>query len=479
MGLRAQLLVGLVIIICGATVTIGVVTVWAMRQQSTQLQIAHGRILGHALAAVLGPQLSESRQRGIKLQRIVSRITGSGVILHVDVVDPRARVLVSDRHRVGEQVVSRTVVQSLGTKEQMIQLTDKLAGISTPIIADGKLAGAVMLEVPLGSEEARWTVFFWFLMGIDGLLLLLFVGIFLTLYVIRPVELMQQAASRVTRGDLSVRLVEQGVRELSSLAVSFNSMTSSVQQQLERLEQQRQQLASSREQVIRSEKLASVGRLAAGVAHEVGNPLQSIIGFTEMLSRGGLEPAEQKDLLERVEREAQRIHRIIRELLDYARPVEDAIEPVDLHQVVQQALQLVGPQQKLRRVDLTCSGLEELPRVAATTQRLVQVLVNLLLNAADAMQGQGAIDILGACRPDDERIELHIRNTGPAISPEERQQIFDPFFSTKEPGEGTGLGLCVAQSIVESYGGQLSLADGPQTTFVVVLRSWQDEKGSA
>ena len=271
-----------------------------------------------------------------------------------------------------------------------------------------------------------------------------------------------------------MRLSPQGAYELASLAESFNSMTASVEQQLERLARQQRELATSKEQLIRSEKLASVGRLAAGVAHEVGNPLQSIIGFSEMLVGQDLAGGQEKDFLGRIRDEANRIHRIIRELLDYARPVEDAMEPVDLAALVDQSLKLVAVQKKFREIKIVQKGLAALPPGAASSQRLVQVLVNIFLNAADAMAGQGTLTIIGH-ELEDGRVELRVSNSGPPIPPEDHGRIFDPFFTTKEPGAGTGLGLSVAQSIVESYAGRLTLSpDAPQTTFRLSLHRWSE-----
>ena len=217
-----------------------------------------------------------------------------------------------------------------------------------------------------------------------------------------------------------------------------------------------------------------MGRLAAGVAHEVGNPLQSIVGFTEILLSGGMSEEERADFLQRVRHETERIHNIIRELLDFARPQQDEPEPVKLAQVVEQSLQLVGPQKRLKAVVVVCDGLEDLPPVAASSQRLIQVLVNLLLNAADAMEGQGTITITGAYQEAEGMGEITVSNDGPPIPEQHRDQIFDPFFTTKDPGQGTGLGLAVASSIIERHGGTLELKSGDPPTFSIQLPIWKE-----
>lgn len=465
------MLLGMVLIMIAAAISVGAITVWATRLQATERQMRDGRMLGSVLAKVLTPALSEDTGR---LHRIVNSVTVGSTIREVDVVGPRNKVLASSKHAVGKRLNDRDLMQAARTAQQVVRAEEEsgLLAVCTPIFDARGVAGVVRIRVPWGPEGLSWPLLFWILMGIDGLLIVMFLWFVLTRYVIEPVRTMQTAAAQVTGGDLAVRLPERGAEELASLAGSFNAMTGSLLDKLHRLDVQRQELASSREQVIRSEKLASVGRLAAGVAHEVGNPLQAIMGYTDMLLHKELKLEERKDLLSRVDNETQRIHRIIRELLDYARPVEESIEPVPLEAVVEQAQQLVGPQRKLRGVTIESEGLSTLPAAAANTQRLVQVLVNLLLNAADAMSGEGKISIRGGHDEEGERVSVSVANDGPAIPPQDRARIFDPFFTTKEPGDGTGLGLSVAQAIVESYGGELVLAAEPETTFVITLATY-------
>jgi two-component system NtrC family sensor kinase len=475
-GLRTQLLLGMVLIVLAATVSVGVITSWATRSQVTKSQLTSARMLGKTVARILGAGFVGRRRatQAAWLHQAVTGMTAGTLVRRVDVVDRRERLLASSTGPAGGQLADPQLRLALRTERQVVRAAEDRLYISSPIFVGGQLTGAVRLELPLGISHLGWPTLFWVMMAIDGLLMVLFVGLVLTRYVLKPVAAMQQAATRVTQGDLSVRLKEEGGRELASLAASFNTMSASVQDQLARLELQRKELAASREQVIRSEKLASVGRLAAGVAHEVGNPLQAIMGFTDLLQQDKLPPDERKDFLARIERETQRIHRIIRELLDYARPVEDELEPVDLAAAVGQARQLVIPQKRLHDVSIDAEALGDLPAVAANTQRLVQVLVNLLLNAADAMEGEGKITI--SSEVDAQRVELRVANDGPLIPTADRGRIFDPFFTTKDPGAGTGLGLSVAQAIIESYGGRLLLAEGSVTCFVLSLHRWKQEQ---
>ena len=477
-GLRLQLLGGLSLIIGVASLSVGVITVWTMRQQVAQIELENARLLGQALANVLSISLRGKEKEGATLQRAVASIPASSAITAIEVVDRNMRVLV--RSHEGSEMPKRGagLTAAVTTGQQVVRIPDvesHILAVSTPIYSQGKLTGGVRLHLMLGPDRFGWPRLFWMLMVINGLVLVLFVALVVTRYVIRPVEAMQRAAAQASEGDLSVRLAAGGARELESLAGSFNEMTAAVQDQLARLDRQRQELATSREVLIRSEKLASVGRLAAGVAHEVGNPLQSIVGFTELLLSGDMSDEERADFLQRVRHETERIHHIIRELLDFARPVKDEPEPVKLAQVVEQSLQLVGPQKRLKEVEVTCRGLEDLPTVSANGPRLIQVLVNLLLNAADAMGGSGHITITGIHREAEGLGELTVSNDGAPIPEAHRDQIFDPFFTTKDPGQGTGLGLSVASSIIESHGGTLELTSADPPTFSIQLPVWKEE----
>jgi signal transduction histidine kinase len=485
-GLRGQLLVGLALILVVGGASLAMITSWTWRRQLADLQLASGRQLGLGLAHVIAHAFPAWPPDRGSLQQLVADVA-QGPLAELEVVDAELRVRASAAGALRLAASPAAPLEELQTAmrsgQQLVRVIEVVRGepggaaavaITTPIFVAGEVRGAVRALVPLDAGSFGWPALSWVLMLLDGALVVVFVAFVLTRYVIRPLDALRAAAREVAGGDLAVRLASGGASEFASLADSFNSMTASLREKLERLEQQRLELAASREHLIRSEKLASVGRLAAGVAHEVGNPLQAIIGFDEVLLAGGLEPAEQRAFLARGRDEAQRIHRIVRELLDYARPVEDAVEAVALAAVVEQSLQLVGPQQRLREVAVERVGLDAIPPVAANAPRLVQVLVNLFLNAADAMQGRGTLYLEGrsvaGATPDGARVELRVANSGPPIPPADRGRIFDPFFTTKEPGRGTGLGLSVAQSIVESYGGRLYLDEREsRTTFVIVL----------
>ena len=435
----------------------GLVGQWILKQELTGLQLSQARVLGPAVATVVAAVVDDAS----RLQRVVAELVDGPTINRVEIYDRHRKLIVSAQSSFGSHSAAARgpsgsapeLTRALGSGDLVSVIRDgdpPILDLFVPMAHKGRQWGVARVGVPLMGGQAGYRRIVISLMGLNVLVLLLFVALVVTRYVLRPIEAMGQAALQVAEGDLTVRLDQSGAAELASVAQSFNVMTDALRTKISQLEEQRQQ-------IIRSEKLASVGRLATGVAHEIGNPLQSIIGFAELLRNQDLDKDTSREFLNRLESEAQRIHETIRQLLDYSRPVVDDVTAVDLADVVDSALLLVSPQPRFRQVKITKTGLQQLPSIQGNAQRLSQVLVNLLFNAADAMEAGGLIQLQGEV--DQSAVQLRVVNDGPPIPIESREKIFDPFFSTKEPGQGTGLGLAVCRSIVESYGGQLSLAE--------------------
>lgn len=300
-----------------------------------------------------------------------------------------------------------------------------------------------------------------------GILLLAYVA--LTYLIVRPVENATRAAERMTEGHLEIDVPVRGAAEVSRLAVSFNRMArelrvdrAALAARVQDLERATHELEAAQQQLIRSEKLASVGRLSAGIAHEIGNPLAAILGFVELLRTTDLEPEEQQEFLRRIQAETERIHHIIRDLLDFSRraPEEDELHGhCDVREVVENAVKLVAPQKDLQGIDLQRRLPEDLPEVNGSADHLTQVLLNLLLNAADAVHGEG--DILIDVTSDEDHVTLAVVDSGPGIDESVLETLFDPFVTTKPTGKGTGLGLAVCHALMERMGGEIRASNEP------------------
>ena len=317
-----------------------------------------------------------------------------------------------------------------------------------------------------------------------ALALLVFAYMALTRLIVRPIEQLAEAADRVAGGARSMRVPKRGARELAELGASVQTMAerliaeeAGLVLKVEELTEMTRRNAEAQAQVVRSERMASVGRLAAGVAHEIGNPIAALVGMEELLLDGDLSPAEHRDFLLRMRRETDRIHTVIRDLLDFARPEghagsSDPPGPADVRDVVADVVALVRPQKEFRgvTVDVDVDGV---PSVGLPASRLTQVLLNLVLNAgasvatADPQGGRVTV----RARAEGPRVRIEVEDDGPGIDPVVRDRLFEPFVTTKEVGDGTGLGLAVCRGLVESVGGEIAV-DASYTEgarFVVLL----------
>jgi two-component system NtrC family sensor kinase len=211
--------------------------------------------------------------------------------------------------------------------------------------------------------------------------------------------------------------------------------------------------------------MASVGRLSAGLAHEIGNPLAAIQGMADLLLEGGLSPEEQRDFLTRMKRETERITGVLRDLLDFARPegmsssVKMPVVPADVAATVEDVFALLRPQKPFKSVTLSLDVEEELT-VTLSAPRLTQVLLNVLLNAGAAITGRGVRDadeVRVRLRRQGTLARIEVEDTGPGIPETIRGRIFEPFVTTKDVGEGTGLGLAVCRGVVEAAGGTIGV----------------------
>jgi C4-dicarboxylate-specific signal transduction histidine kinase len=244
---------------------------------------------------------------------------------------------------------------------------------------------------------------------------------------------------------------------------------------VERTRRDTTELRRLQAQVIQAEKLASLGQIAAGIVHELNNPLTSIIAYSEFLRRNAAtrEDADALERLGRIQEGAERILKFSRDLVSYARPATDVPGPVHLGEVLDKALVFCEHEFAERHVVAKLNGTRPTILVRGVAGQLTQVFVNLLTNAAHAMRNSGgALELAWSVAADGSQAIVEVVDLGEGIPAQDLERIFDPFFTTKAPGEGTGLGLSIVRSILEAHGGSMSAhpnQDGPGTTFRVVL----------
>jgi two-component system NtrC family sensor kinase len=330
---------------------------------------------------------------------------------------------------------------------------------------DGRIIGAMyvgLLEAPF--LETRNAITGWFLAAVlaataASLVLLLFV----TKLVLRPIGRITVMSQKVIEGDLSARVGIRPPGEMGLLCQTIDAMADAIAQREEQLKQ------ATRQQIGQSEKLASIGRLAAGVAHEINNPLTGVLTFSHLLREKENMTEQDRQDLDLIIHETARAAEIVRGLLDFARERPAVKEPLDVSEVTRQTLRLIRSQKPVKQVVIVEDLAEGLPRVDADMNQLQQVLINLSLNACEAMPNGGTLLISTLAQ--DDKVLVRLTDTGCGIKKEHLGRIFDPFFSTKPVGKGTGLGLSVSYGIIQQHGGSIEVEseEGKGSTFTVVL----------
>jgi len=304
----------------------------------------------------------------------------------------------------------------------------------------------------------------------------------------KPVRMLIRETKKIAAGDLSARVPEVSDDEIGVLARTFNRMARDLEvarsellewgRTLEdRVRQKTQELQRAQHQILQVEKMASLGKLAAVVAHEINNPLSSVVTYAKILVRRLRsheltdECRENLEYLESIASEATRCGEIVSQLLAFARRRGGEFGPTNINQVVEKSLFLVHHKLELTNVEPKTELAENLPEIIADSSQIQQALMALLINACQAMEDTGGEVRLSTRRSESGGVEVEVADTGPGMPPEVAQHAFEPFFTTKEQGEGIGLGLSVVYGIVERHGGTIRLdtAIGKGCRFVISL----------
>jgi two-component system, NtrC family, sensor kinase len=303
----------------------------------------------------------------------------------------------------------------------------------------------VALDIPSG----HWIV----IVAAGGAVAICFVTLIVMLVLIqRPLEELKRVIGRVSDGDLGSRVdFAERNDDVGQLGQQFNEMIRQLEEnraEIERLHQR---------EMARAEHLATIGELAAGLAHEIRNPLAGIAGVVEVIGRELPPESSSRAVLPDVQSEIQHIQAILNDLLAYARPRPPEFHPADLNATVEQAVFLARQQVRTKPIEITLEPEKRLPRVLHDPVQVQQVILNLLLNGIQAISNQGKIEV--ALRQEREYAVVRIRDNGKGISRESLPRIFKPFFTTRK--EGTGLGLPLARGIVESHKGRIEVTSEP------------------
>jgi two-component system NtrC family sensor kinase len=356
----------------------------------------------------------------------------------------------------------------------------QIVSIAIPILNQNRIQGgigAIISLVALQKKIRRYhqPIYLYILINTVVLTIMGLYRIF-RLY-LRPINRIVRQADDFQEDTDPFFSFRQEDNELQRLSFALNRMLNKIARDKKKLqdtvislERANTELQNAQREVIGAEKMASVGRLAAGIAHEIGNPIGIVLGYLEMLKQNDLDDSEKTDFLERTEDEIQRINTIIRQLLDLSRPKTGESQSVPVHLILQDVVDIMRMQPIMKDIQIELAFEAQDDCIWGNEEQLRQVFLNLLLNAADAihtMQDQrgGRITVTTATVPFDggnrsRCLRIIFRDNGSGIDSQQMQNIFDPFYTTKDPGKGTGLGLSVSYMIVEMLGGSITAMNG-------------------
>jgi two-component system NtrC family sensor kinase len=370
--------------------------------------------------------------------------------------------------RVSEEVYEQVLMKGLPWTDRAFVVNNWYIAAYEPIKdMKGKIIGILyvgILEEKFMDMRKRAIGIF---LGITlaGMIMAFIASRFLAKGVLQPIKSLVSASHQWAKGNLDYRVKTTRGGEIAQLAETFNFMASSLKERDNKLKEYTSQ------QIMKSERLATLGQLAAGVAHEINNPLGAVLMYAHLvLEEMEVEDPRRKNL-EKVVSESTRCKDIVKDLLDFSRQTEPKVEQSDVNEILKRTLSLVENQALFQNVKINSEFSPSLPKAMMDSSQIQQVFTNIILNAAESIEGQGELTVATRIAPDNESIEIKFTDTGCGIPQENLEKLFDPFFTTKEVGRGTGLGLAVSYGIVARHKGTINVKSKPGqgSTFVVRL----------
>lgn len=293
-------------------------------------------------------------------------------------------------------------------------------------------------------------------------------------YITRPIKDLSLAMGKVAEGNLEHKVSIKTKDEIGNLAKSFNAMIEKLKFHEEKLLKAAEEIAIAKErqraqaQLIQIEKLASIGELSSGIAHEINNPLAAVLGYSQLLS-SSVKDEQIKGDLKIIEESAIRCKKIVDGLLQFARASKEKTADVNINEVINKALSLLGNQLMLSKIEVNANLLESISPVSLNVPQIEQVFINIINNAKDAMKNGGQFEI--KTYEENGSICVSLKDTGCGIPENIKGRIFDPFFTTKPVGQGTGLGLSISYGIIKSHNGTIEVEskENEGTKFIIKL----------
>jgi len=370
--------------------------------------------------------------------------------------------------RVAEDVYDQVVVNGLPWVARAYVVNNWYITAYEPIKS---ISGAVIGILYVGILEQKYidlrqsAVLTFLFISLCGILASVGISYIISRSILIPVQKIASASKELAQGNLEIRVEKTSDDELGALADGFNTMAYALKERDERLKE------FTRKKFMESERLALVGQLAANVAHELNNPLQGIVTYSHLLLEKDSTDEPTNQNIRKIVVQANRCRDIIRGLLDFSRQRKPDKTLSDINSILNEGISLVENQALFHNVKIVLNLDESLPKVVIDPSQIVRVFINLIVNAAEAMDGNGRLTISSRLDNEKKCVEIEVSDTGPGISEENIDKIFDPFFTTKETGHGVGLGLAISYGIIKEHKGSLSVESeiGKGTTFTVRL----------
>ena len=504
--LRTKIAINLAMLLLLAMVLIDLVSMVTIRRELIRSEVSRADLLLAFLQENLPSTSAGSGERsGLEPESLLNKMINDSQIASALFIKPGGeKVYLEPQSELSEKELVAYTKQALSTGKKTNHFFGTTWGIfwkqkakmilSAPLLNGHVTVGGVSIVLPLERvyNTLRHSQQIIFIYIVINLSILTYIGIYRIskLYLV-PLGRLAQRAENYKEDDEIIFSVRKEDNELNRLSKSLNLMLKRISADKETLrstvlslEKSNLELKKAQKEIIQAEKLASVGRLSAGVAHEIGNPIGIVIGYLELLKQEDITIAERDEYIQRTEAEIERINTIIRQLLEISRPSSSDRTAVSVHQLIHDTASVLRVQPLISKIEIALKLAAEDDTVLADSNQLRQVFLNLIINAADAVSaeggnGGGKLEITTALEtktdPDSKnsaaRLKIMFIDNGPGIAAEHLDNIFDPFFTTKDPGRGTGLGLSVSFMIVESLGGTMSVTSdiGRGTTMTLSL----------
>ena len=489
-ALKTNIIISITALLFMGMLLIDFVAVKTLQRDLIKTRISHSQLVSSIIENTLAADFDPLAQGlSMNLQSLLSSVLAGGHAAGIHIADAQGRTYYRSGGSVARIPELESIMRtSLSTGESSVRFAKKTWGVfwkqnryfltAVPVtLDDWELTVGMVVDLIDIYRQQRASQRFILLYLVVNTLIFSLIGFYrLSRLYLEPINRLVSMAEDYQEEDGTFFPVRKEDNELSTLSKALNLMLTRISEDKKKLrlsvaslEKANLELKRAQEEIIRVEKLASVGRLSSGIAHEIGNPIGIVMGYLELLKQDNIAEDERREYILRTENEINRINTVIRQLLDLSRPSAKGAEHVSAHEIIRDIGDVLKLQPLMAGIQFDLALEADRDNVLVDAGQLRQVLLNLAINAADAIgsseetrEGRLTIathvagNLAGGNTQENKALVITFRDNGPGIPEKLIGNIFDPFFTTKAPGKGTGLGLSVSFMIVESFGGTIT-----------------------